>query len=71
MVSHVESKSLIFSAHEDKTVKYWDVNSGRCAYTLNAHEDAVTSLAIDPHSPRHFATVCMFFTLSTPCLALY
>lgn len=71
VLSHSESKSLIFSAHEDKLVKYWDVNSGRCAYVLTAHEDAVTSISLDPHSTRHFATVCTFLCLflCPPCIA--
>ncbi|CAG8553471.1 17547_t:CDS:10 [Funneliformis caledonium] len=40
--------SLIFSAHEDKYIRFFDINSGKCTYSMQAHLDSVTSLDIDP-----------------------
>ncbi|CAI2180618.1 9848_t:CDS:10 [Funneliformis geosporum] len=40
--------SLIFSAHEDKYIRFFDINSGKCTYSMHAHLDSVTSLDIDP-----------------------
>ncbi len=36
------------SASRDKTVKIWDVKSGRCIATLIGHDNWVTSLVFHP-----------------------
>ncbi|RHZ49156.1 hypothetical protein Glove_529g47 [Diversispora epigaea] len=40
--------SLLFSAHEDKYIRFFDVNSGKCNFSMLAHLDSVTSLDVDP-----------------------
>ncbi|CAG8481356.1 9982_t:CDS:10 [Diversispora eburnea] len=40
--------SLLFSAHEDKYIRFFDVNSGKCSFSMLAHLDSVTSLDVDP-----------------------
>ncbi|CAB4406266.1 unnamed protein product [Rhizophagus irregularis] len=40
--------SLIFSAHEDKYIRFFDINSGKCTFSMLAHLDSITSLDIDP-----------------------
>ncbi|CAG8436156.1 8399_t:CDS:10 [Scutellospora calospora] len=40
--------SLLFSAHEDKYIRIFDVNSGKCNFSMLAHLDSVTTLDIDP-----------------------
>ncbi|CAG8548596.1 2578_t:CDS:10, partial [Dentiscutata heterogama] len=40
--------SLLFSAHEDKYIRFFDVNSGKCNFSMLAHLDSVTTLDIDP-----------------------
>jgi striatin 1/3/4 len=42
------NSSLILSAHEDKKIRFFDVNSGKMVYQMVAHQDACTDLAIDP-----------------------
>lgn len=42
--------SLVFSGSYDKTVKMWDLQSGRCLRTLRSHTGWVSSL--DGHSSR-------------------
>jgi striatin 1/3/4 len=44
------NSSLILSAHEDKKIRFFDVNSGKMIYQMVAHQDACTDLAIDPTS---------------------
>ncbi|KAL6069765.1 Striatin-4 [Balamuthia mandrillaris] len=39
---------LAISAHEDQTVKYWDLRTGKCTHSMIAHKDVVSALAIDP-----------------------
>ncbi|CAG8537810.1 19820_t:CDS:10 [Cetraspora pellucida] len=39
---------LLFSAHEDKYIRFFDVNSGKCNFSMLAHLDSVTTLDIDP-----------------------
>ncbi|RIB27639.1 WD40-repeat-containing domain protein [Gigaspora rosea] len=40
--------SLLFSAHEDKYIRFFDVNNGKCNFSMLAHLDSVTALDIDP-----------------------
>lgn len=42
------NSSLIVSAHEDKKIRFFDINSGKLVYQMVAHQDACTDLAIDP-----------------------
>ena len=42
------TSSLIISAHEDKKIRFFDLNSGKCVYQIVAHQDACTDLSIDP-----------------------
>lgn len=42
------SSSLIVSAHEDKKIRFFDINSGKLVHSMVAHQDACTDLAIDP-----------------------
>lgn len=42
------TSSLILSAHEDKKIRFFDINSGKIVNQLVAHQDACTYLAIDP-----------------------
>ena len=42
------SSSLVISAHEDRKIRFFDLNSGKLVNDMTAHQDAVTSLAIDP-----------------------
>lgn len=36
------------SAHEDKKIRFFDLNSGKMVYHMVAHQDACTDIAIDP-----------------------
>ncbi|KAI1287421.1 Striatin-3 [Halotydeus destructor] len=40
---------VLVSAHEDKQIKFWDLNTGKCQQTMVAHLDEVTCLACDPN----------------------
>ncbi|TPX33370.1 hypothetical protein SmJEL517_g03705 [Synchytrium microbalum] len=40
--------SLAFTAHEDKCIRIFDLNSGLCIHSMIAHLDSVTSLDIHP-----------------------
>lgn len=42
------NSSLIVSAHEDKKIRFFDINSGKLVYQMVAHQDACTDIAIDP-----------------------
>ncbi|KAK7466860.1 1,2-dihydroxy-3-keto-5-methylthiopentene dioxygenase [Stygiomarasmius scandens] len=39
--------SLIVTAHEDKFVRIFDIMTGQCTHSMQAHLDGVTSLSID------------------------
>jgi WD40 repeat protein len=39
-----ESHSMAISGHEDNSIKFYDLNSGKCIKTIIAHTDAVSSL---------------------------
>ncbi|CAG8675377.1 4901_t:CDS:10 [Acaulospora morrowiae] len=47
IISH-PTLPLLFSAHEDKYIRIFDVNSGNCSFSMIAHLDSVTSLDVDP-----------------------
>ncbi|KAJ3065847.1 hypothetical protein HDU98_010801, partial [Podochytrium sp. JEL0797] len=40
--------SLLISAHEDRYIRLFDINSGKCIHSMLGHLNAVTSLAISP-----------------------
>ncbi|KAI9496878.1 WD40-repeat-containing domain protein [Zychaea mexicana] len=39
---------LIVTGHEDRQVKFYDLKSGTCAFSMSAHLDSVACLDIDP-----------------------
>lgn len=39
---------LCVTAHEDKYIRFWSLESGRQVHSMVAHQDAVTCLALDP-----------------------
>ncbi|KAG2220234.1 hypothetical protein INT45_008775 [Circinella minor] len=39
---------LIVSGHEDRQIKFFDLKSGTCAFSMSAHLDSVACLDIDP-----------------------
>ena len=41
------ANNTIISAHEDKRIRFYDLNSNDLIYTMVAHQDAVTDLDID------------------------
>ncbi|CAL8072132.1 unnamed protein product [Calicophoron daubneyi] len=47
VVSHPQ-QPLVISAHEDRHIRLYDINSGKCVHAMVAHLDSVTSLSIDP-----------------------
>jgi len=46
IVSH-PTMPLLITAHEDKYINMYDINTGQCTYSMPAHLDGVTSLSID------------------------
>lgn len=38
---------LLVTAHEDKSIRIFDIITGQCTYNIAAHLDGVTSLSID------------------------
>lgn len=50
LVFHPSGKYL-FSASDDKTLKIWDMKTGRCSKTLEAHTHFVTCIAFNQSSP--------------------
>ncbi|KAI9509955.1 WD40-repeat-containing domain protein [Russula earlei] len=46
IVSH-PTMPLLITAHEDKYINIYDINTGQCTYSMPAHLDGVTSLSID------------------------
>ena len=46
--SLTNNSSLIISAHEDKKIRFFDLNSGKLVNQMVAHQDACTDIAIDP-----------------------
>ncbi|KAI8093369.1 WD40-repeat-containing domain protein [Halteromyces radiatus] len=47
VVSH-PTMPLIVSGHEDRQIRFFDINSGKSTFKMSAHLDAVTSLDMDP-----------------------
>jgi len=45
IISH-PTQSIAITAHENNIIKFFDIKSSQCINTINAHEDAVTSLAM-------------------------
>eukprot|EP00005_Dracoamoeba_jomungandri_P011963 CAMPEP_0174275030 /NCGR_PEP_ID=MMETSP0439-20130205/59607_1 /TAXON_ID=0 /ORGANISM="Stereomyxa ramosa, Strain Chinc5" /LENGTH=632 /DNA_ID=CAMNT_0015367103 /DNA_START=46 /DNA_END=1944 /DNA_ORIENTATION=+ len=43
------TQSLTISAHEDKTIKFWDHKSGKCIHSMVGHQTGVSDLSIDPN----------------------
>ncbi|KAJ3019679.1 UNVERIFIED_CONTAM: hypothetical protein HDU68_010566 [Siphonaria sp. JEL0065] len=41
---------LLISAHEDRFIRFFDINSGTCVHSMLGHQNAVTSLSISPSS---------------------
>nr|QQY02589.1 striatin 1 [Cryptocotyle lingua] len=41
-------QSLVISAYEDRHIRFYDLNSGKCVHGMVAHLDSVTSLSLDP-----------------------
>jgi len=39
---------MLASPSEDKTIRLWDADTGKCLRTLNGHKEAVYSIAFDP-----------------------
>ncbi|KAF5391840.1 hypothetical protein D9757_001679 [Collybiopsis confluens] len=39
--------SLLVAAHEDKFIRIFDISTGQCTHSMQAHLDGVTSLSID------------------------
>jgi WD40 repeat protein len=70
IISHPATSSvnstLVISAHEDKKIRFFDINSGKLVYQIVAHQDACTNLAIDPtcfyllSSSKHFKAKTYF-----------
>eukprot|EP00823_Brevimastigomonas_motovehiculus_P009800 TRINITY_DN959_c0_g1_i3.p1 TRINITY_DN959_c0_g1~~TRINITY_DN959_c0_g1_i3.p1 ORF type:complete len:852 (+),score=359.47 TRINITY_DN959_c0_g1_i3:153-2708(+) len=42
------SYPLIFSAHQDERIRFWDLRQAKEVAALKAHNDAVSSVAVDP-----------------------
>ena len=40
--------SLILTAHEDRSIRFFDINSGKCIHSMIGHLDAVTALDLSP-----------------------
>ncbi|KAF9111260.1 hypothetical protein BGX27_005175 [Mortierella sp. AM989] len=39
---------IVVSGHEDRYIRFFDINSGTCSFSMLAHLDSVSSLDIDP-----------------------
>lgn len=54
--------SLITSGSSDETVKLWDANAGKCAYTFEEHNCPVNSVLFPPDG----ALLVSGFSVATP-----
>lgn len=45
------SGKFLLSASDDKTLKVWDLKSGRCMKTMEAHSHFVTCIAFNATTP--------------------
>ncbi|KAF9585776.1 hypothetical protein BGW38_000789 [Lunasporangiospora selenospora] len=66
---------MAISGHEDRYIRFFDINTGQCSYSMLAHLDSVSSLDIDPSglalcSGGHDASVRLWdiAAASRPCL---
>lgn len=48
LISH-PTLPIAISAHENRTIKFYDTTNGDCIHSMVAHLDSVTSLAVDPN----------------------
>ena len=48
LVSH-PTLPVAISAHENRSIKFYDSSSGQLIHSMVAHLDSVTSLAVDPN----------------------
>ena len=49
VLSH-PTQSLIISGHEDRNIRFFDLNSGKIVHQSVGHTDAVTGLSIHPNN---------------------
>ncbi|KAF9923299.1 hypothetical protein FBU30_006640 [Linnemannia zychae] len=61
---------VVISGHEDRYIRFFDLNSGACSYSMLTHLDAVSSLDVDPAglvlcSGGHDASVRLWDIAST------
>lgn len=40
---------IVISAHQDRHIRLWDINTGKCIHSMVAHLDQVTSVDCDPN----------------------
>ena len=48
--------NILISASRDKTVKFWDLETGYCQHTMNEHNDWIRCLAVREHDGSMMAT---------------
>ena len=47
IISHTELP-IAFAGYEDKFIRYFDLRSGECIYSMIAHQDSISTLTVDP-----------------------
>lgn len=72
VISHPTLPTTI-TAHEDRTIRFFDNNSGKLIHSMTAHLEAVTSLAVDPNglyllSASHDSSVRLWNLNSRTCV---
>eukprot|EP01027_Heterolobosea_sp_BB2_P009108 GEZU01013469.1.p1 GENE.GEZU01013469.1~~GEZU01013469.1.p1 ORF type:complete len:745 (-),score=163.52 GEZU01013469.1:262-2496(-) len=55
MVTTHPTLPLAITAHEDRSVRFFDLNSGKCVHKMIGHLDSVSCVAVDP-SGMYFIT---------------